>query len=222
MLLYICISIYTPYVTYQITLDTSQFEKLKVKIMKKIKLQVQLTADGFNASLDGYLDWHFATNWSQELMKYVNDLTDSCDMILLGRKMTDGFVTAWSDQVKDPTNPNYAFAKKMVETPKVVFSKTLQKSVWANTRIATGDLNEEIKNLKAGKGKDIIVYGGTTFVASLIKENLIDEFHLFINPVLIGKGTSIFKELTSTDYLTLVKANAFECGMVLLLYKPKK
>ena len=190
--------------------------------MKKIKLQVQLTVDGFNAGLDGNLDWHFATSWSQDLMTYVNDLTDSCDMILLGRKMTDGFVTAWSDQVKDSTDPNYALAKKMVETPKVVFSKTLQESPWLNTRIATGDLKEEINKLKAGKGKDIIIYGGTTFVASLIKENLIDEFHFFINPVLIGKGTSIFKELTTTNYLTLGKAIAFECGMVLLLYKLKK
>ena len=80
--------------------------------MKKVKLQVQLTVDGFNGDRDGNVDWHFAMKWSQDLTEYVNNLTDSCDMILLGRKMTDGFISAWMNQVEDQNNPNYAFAKK--------------------------------------------------------------------------------------------------------------
>lgn len=190
--------------------------------MKKLKLQVQLTVDGFNGDPAGNLEWHFAVAWSKDLMDYVNALTDSCDTILLGRKMTDGFISAWSSQVEDESNPNYAFAKKMVDTPKIVFSKTLKKSKWTNTAVANGELKEEIKKLKQGKGKDIIVYGGTTFVSSLIKETLIDELHLFINPVILGAGTSIFKDIEKSQYLKLVKAIGFECGMAVLVYEPAK
>ena len=190
--------------------------------MKKVKLQVQLTVDGFNGDRDGNVDWHFAMKWSQDLTEYVNNLTDSCDMILLGRKMTDGFISAWTSQVEDQKNPNYAFAKKMVDTPKVVFTKTLTESKWKNTTLATGELKEEITKLKSGKGKDIIVYGGTSFVSSLIKEGLIDELHLFINPVIIGKGTSIFREVEQTQNLQLLQVIGFECGMAVLVYKPVK
>ena len=96
--------------------------------------------------------------------------------------MTDGFVSYWSDLLNKPDDPFYEFAKKMIETPKVVFTKTLKKSRWANTDIATDELTEEIIKLKSQNGKDIIVYGGASFDSSLIKEGLIDEFHLFINP----------------------------------------
>ena len=75
-----------------------------------------------------------------------------------------------------------------IETPKVVFTKTLKKSQWANTDIATGDLAEEIINLKSQNGKDIIVYGGASFDSSLIKEGLIDDFYLFINPAANWEG----------------------------------
>lgn len=190
--------------------------------MKKLKLQVQVTVDGFNGDPDGNLEWHFGVKWSKDLTNYVNELTDSCDTILLGRKMTEGFITAWSNQVKDENNPNYLFARKMVDKPKVVFSKTLTESKWPNTTIATGELREEIKKLKNSKGKGIIVYGGTSFVSSLIQESLIDELHLFINPVIIGKGTSIFKGIGNTQKLKLLKAIGFECGMCVLVYKPTK
>src|SRR5919198_4061834 len=102
--------------------------------------------------------------------------------------MTDSFVSYWSDIMTKPDDPFYTFAKKMVETPKVVFTKTLKKSQWVNTALATGDLTNEIMRLKSENGKDIIVYGGTTFDSSLIKAGLIDEFHLFINPAAIGSG----------------------------------
>ena len=81
---------------------------------------------------------------------------------------------------------SHAFAKKMIDTPKIVFTKTLKKSQWPNTDIATGDLTDEISKLKNMKGKDIIVYGGASFDSSLIRAGLTDEFHLFINPVAIG------------------------------------
>jgi dihydrofolate reductase len=136
--------------------------------------------------------------------------------------MTDGFVSYWSEVMTRPDDPFYAFAKKMIETPKVVFTKTLKKSKWANTDIATGDLTDEIRKLKSQNGKDIIVYGGASFDSSLIKEGLIDDFHLFINPAAIGDGMSIFKDLNEIQKFTLVKSIAFDCGIVLLHYEPKR
>ncbi len=109
-----------------------------------------------------------------------------------------------------------------IETPKVVFTKTLQKSQWANTDIATGNLREEIMKLKTQNGKDIIVYGGASLDSSLIKEGLIDDFHLFINPAAIGKGMTIFKDLNNIQKFILVKSIAFDCGIVMLHYEPNR
>lgn len=137
--------------------------------------------------------------------------------------MTDEFITTWSNYAKKPDDSWYAFAKKMIETPKIVFSKSLIKSEWANTEIATGDLNEEITKLKSQEGGgDIIVYGGASFDSSLIKENLIDEYYLFVNPVAIGNGKSIFKDLKEIRKLSLVESIAFESGTVLLHYEVKE
>ena len=110
----------------------------------------------------------------------------------------------------------------MIETPKVVFTKTLKKSQWVNTDIATGELVEEIIKLKSQNGKDIIVYGGASFDSSLIKEGLIDDFYLFINPLAIGKGMTIFKDLNEIQKFILVKSIAFDCGIVVLHYEPKR
>jgi dihydrofolate reductase len=110
----------------------------------------------------------------------------------------------------------------MIETPKVVFTKTLNKSTWVNTEIATGDLTDEINKLKRQDGgKDIIVYGGASFDSSLIKAGLIDEFHLFVNPAAIGNGMTIFKDLNEMQKFILVKSLAFDCRIVLLHYELK-
>ncbi|MDX2212268.1 MAG: dihydrofolate reductase family protein [Oculatellaceae cyanobacterium bins.114] len=87
--------------------------------------------------------------------------------------------------------------------------------------LAKGDLVDEITQLKKQAGNDIIVYGGATFVSALIQHKLIDEFHLFINPVAIGSGMTIFRELERKQDLTLIKATSFECGVVVLNYEPK-
>ena len=186
--------------------------------MRKLKLQVNMSIDSYIAGPNGEMDW-MVWNWDDKLKKYVYELNEPVDTIILGRKMTDGFVSYWSDVMTKPDDPSsidrsHVFAKKMIDTPKVVFTKTLKKSQWANTDIATGDLTDEISNLKSLKGKDIIVYGGATFDSSLIRAGLIDEFHLFINPVAIGKGMTIFKDLNEIQKFNLVKSVAFDCGIV--------
>jgi len=186
--------------------------------MRKVKLQMQLSLDGFVAGPKGEMDW-MVWNWDEELKKYVSDLTEPVDCILLGRKMTEGFISHWKSVISNPNNPEFPFGKKMYDTLKVVFSKTLEKSEWDNTVLAKGDISEEIKRLKKQPGKDIIAYGGASFVSNLIKHGLIDEYHLFINPVAIGNGMTIFKGLENKLDLKLVNSESFDCGIVILYYQ---
>ena len=165
------------------------------------------------------MDWMVGL-LDDELIKYSYKLHEPVDTILLGRKMTDVFISYWSDVMNKPDDPWYVFAKKMIETPKVVFTKTLNESKWINTDIATGDLIE-VNKIKSQNGGDIVVYGGASFDSSLIKEKLIDEFYFFINPVAIGNGMTIFKDLNEIQKYTLIESKAFESGKVLLHYEAK-
>ena len=188
--------------------------------MRKLKLQMQLTINGFSCGPNGELDW-MTWHWDDELKNFVDELHNKVDTILLGRKMTDGFVSYWTDVFNNkPESEEYIFAKKMVDYPKVVFTKTLEKSTWANTTLAKGDLVEEVNKLKESEGKDIIVYGGASFVSSLIKNNLIDEYYLFINPQAISNGMDVFGEVDGIFKLNLVKSNSFKCGIVVNKYIP--
>jgi dihydrofolate reductase len=193
------------------------------KAMRKLKLQVQMSIDGCIAGPNNEMDW-MVWNWDEKLKEYVNRLHEPVDTILLGRKMTNEFVSYWSNVLNKPEDPEYAFAKKMIETPKIVFTKSLNKSEWPNTEIATGNLKDEITKLKSQEdgGGDIIVYGGASFDSSLIKENLIDEFYLFVNPVAIGNGKTIFKDLKEILKLTLIESIGFDSGIVLLHYEIKR
>ena len=180
---------------------------------------MQISVDGCIAGPNNEMDWLV---WDDDYIKYVNDITESVDTILLVRKMVDGFISYWTEVMNKPDDPMNAIAKKMIEIPKVVFTKTINKSDWPNTDIVTGDLKDEITKLKNQEGSDIIVYGGVSFDFSLIKEKLIDEFYLFVNPVVIGNGKTIFKDLEETQRFTLIESIGFDCGLVLLHYEVKK
>lgn len=189
--------------------------------MRKLKLQVQMTIDGYIAGPNGEMDW-ITFNWDDELKNYVTDLTEPVDCIVLGRNLAQGFIPHWASVAANPEHEEFAAGVKFTDTAKVVFSKTLDESEWDNTVLATGELVDEITKLKNQAGKDIIAYGGATFVSALIKHNLIDEFHLFVNPAAIGNGMPIFQELKSKQNLALVKSIPFDCGIVLLHYEPKR
>jgi dihydrofolate reductase len=135
--------------------------------MRKLKLQVQMTIDGYIAGPEGEMDW-IEFNWDDALKRYVNEITEPVDCIVLGRKLAEGFIPTWAGVAADPDNPENAAGKKFTETHKVVFTKTLDQSKWNNTVLAQGDVVEEITNLKQQDGKDIIAYGGASFVSSLI------------------------------------------------------
>ena len=187
--------------------------------MRKLKLQVQMTIDGFISGTNGEMEW-MKFPWTTDILDYVREITEPVDTIILGRKLAEGFIPHWTNVVKNPNDPEFEGGVKYTSTPKIVFSKTMDNSIWDNTTIANGDLVEEITELKNSKGKDIIAYGGGTFVSALIKNKLIDELHLFINPTAIGNGMPIFKELSTYQSFEVKEVKNFECGIIVLVYKP--
>jgi dihydrofolate reductase len=186
--------------------------------MRKLKLQMSMTVDGFVARTNGEQDW-MERNQDDEFKKYYqNEIIDSVDTILMGRKMTEEFISHWENVVNNqPDSPLFLFAQKLVNIPKIVFSKTITSVSGKNTRVENGDLVNVVNNLKNKSGKDILVYGGANFVSSLIKSNLIDEFNLFVNHTAIGEGLKIF---TDTTKLKLIKSKSYECGVIANQYKP--
>jgi len=186
--------------------------------MRKLKLQMQISVDGFVAGPECQLDW-MTWNLDDKLKLFIHAVADSIDTILLGRKMTDGFNAHWEAIVNKPEDESQILAKKMVNAKKIVFSKSQKTISGINTTINNENLTDAVNKLKAQTGKDIIVYGGAGFVSSLIKESLIDEFNLFINPTAIGNGLRIFFD---RENLQLIKSQSYECGVVVNTYKSSK
>lgn len=189
--------------------------------MRKLKLQMQITVDGYVAGPEGQLDW-MVISWTEDkaLIDFVVALTDSSDTILMGRKMTAVFTNYWENVVNNqPDSPEFDFANKMVDMKKIVFSKTQKTIPGKNVQVENGDLVKAVNALKNQPGKDIVVYGGANFVSSLIDNNLIDELYLFINPVAIGEGLSIFK---NRKRLQLSSSTAYKNGIIVNKYVPAK
>jgi len=187
--------------------------------MRKLKLQVQMTIDGFVAGPDGQLDWMWMTGKRDESIgRRIIELADSCDTILLGRNMTREFIDHWENVVDNqPDSPEQSLAQRMVNMRKIVFSRKQTAINGRNLVVENGDLAAAVQALKKEPGKDIIVYGGANFVSSLISQNLIDEYFVFRNPVAIGNGLSIFKE---KKLLKLDSSTSYKNGKILNKYLP--
>jgi dihydrofolate reductase len=175
---------------------------------------MQMTVDGFAAGPEGQLDW-MTRDLDEGVIGRIIQLTDTSDTILLGRKMTAGFINYW--EAVQPQSPEYVFARRMVDTPKVVFSKTLTRVEGKNVRVEGGDLVQAVNQLKGERGKDIVVYGGATFVSALIEHDLIDELNIFVNPVAIGRGMRIFSDRKP---LRVVSSTAYSSGVIVNTYQP--
>lgn len=186
--------------------------------MRKLKLQVQTSIDGFIAGLNHEMTW-MKLPWSEDLISYVRALTAPVDTVLLGKNLAEGFIPYWEEVAKNPEHADYEGGVKFTTTPKIVFSKTLKDTKWENTRIANGNLEDEINTLKKQQGGDIIAYGGANFVSGLIKHNLIDDYHLLINPSAIGKGLPIFSFVTHEHTFELNDCRKFNCGIAVLHYR---
>jgi len=186
--------------------------------MRKLKLQMHITLDGFSnmeAAGDNF-------KWDSEVIKFCVDNLADIDAILLGRKTADELIPFWDKVALDKKHSDYALGKRISELPKIVFSNSLKKSKWQNATLINGDLKEEIQKLKKSKGKDLLAYGGVSFASALVENDLVDTFYFLKNPICLRKGLSVFKE--SKDILTfkLEELKPFPCGTIMLSYKRKK
>jgi dihydrofolate reductase len=127
----------------------------------------------------------------ESMGRQVIELADSCDTILLGRKMTREFINHWENVVDRPDVQKHSLDQRMVNMRKIVFSRTLTAINGRNLEVENGDLDAAVKALKKEPGKYIIVYAGDNFVSSLISQNLIDDYFIFRNPVAIWNGLNV-------------------------------
>ena len=178
---------------------------------------MQMSIDGFVAGPNGEMDW-MTWDWDQGLKDYVAALHERVDTILLGRVLAQGFINHWSALATNPETTD-DFSRKMHESLKIVFTQTLDSNEWTNTSLEHGDLVSSVHAVKQQPGGDIIAYGGGNFVSNLIKNDLIDDYYLFVNPAAIGKGMPIFQGLERVHRLELVEARGFECGITAMHYR---
>lgn len=181
--------------------------------MRALTLQVQLTADGFMAERDGGIGW-MTLPWSDDLTAYVGALSGPVDLILLGRVLAEEFIPYWASH---PEAESPEAAAWMNARRKLVISRSLAASPWENADVAP-DLVPTVRRLKAQRGGDILAYGGSTLLRSLIAARLVDELYLFVNPVAIGDGLSLFPTAGAPHPLRLLEARRFDCGIALQRY----
>lgn len=177
-----------------------------------------ITVDGFFEGPNKELDWHTVDD---EFNEYANDLLKNVDDILFGRITYEGMLEYWPtpDAIKDDP----IIAGHMNELPKIVFSKTLDSASWGkwnNARLIKDNLKDEVLGLKQQAGKDMVLMGSGTIVRMFTELGLIDEYRLAVNPVILGAGTPLFKDIKDRVNLKLLASKTFRSGVVVLYYEP--
>jgi dihydrofolate reductase len=178
---------------------------------------MQVTLDGYVAGPNDEADW--LINSDDAWADLYKDL-DSADTFLLGRKMYPIYSEYWQSVLHKPDSPpkELKFAKLADKTQHIVFTKGDFKPDWKNTRVAH-DLVTEVTHLKKENGKNIIAWGGANFAANLIELDLVDEYRLELNPIILSKGKSLFKNIQQQKKLTLIDSKPFKSGLILLRYQ---
>ena len=195
-------------------------------IMRKIIAALQTSVDGFIEGPEGELDW--AMTEDKETWKDVFAMLKSVDTCILGRVMYPEYEQYWMAVLANPGGPlplsgkavtknEIAYARWANKTPHIVVSRTLDKVAWKATRIVR-DV-DEIRRLKEQPGKEIYVIGGATLVGSLINAGLIDEVRLMVNPIVLGRGKALFKDVKERKSLKFVRAKPLKSGKVSLTYR---
>jgi dihydrofolate reductase len=181
--------------------------------MRKVLLQMGLSVDGIVAGGPPGTGEAGATEEDEAVRRWKVQSLDDVGTHIMGRVTYEQMAGYW------PYNGPAEYADPMNNIPKVVFSKTLTKAEWKESRIARGDLSEEIARLKSEPGKDIMTHGGAAFVQALSREGLIDEYRLVISPVALGSGMPLFKDLLAPLRLRLVDSKAFTDGTAIWVYE---
>jgi dihydrofolate reductase len=181
--------------------------------MRNLVLFMHTSLDGFVAGTQGEMDW---IHVDEEIFDYSAERTNQADTALYGRKtyqMMEGYWPTAADQ-PNPTRHDIEHSRWYKKVTKVVLSRTMQGANLANTKIISQNLKDEIIRLKQGPGKEIVIFGSPGAAHALMAENLIDDYWLFVNPILLGQGIPLFKNIPEKIALTLVASHVFSSGVV--------
>ena len=187
--------------------------------MRKLVYSMNLSVDGYIAAAGDDISWSAP---SEELFQWWLEQEQTNSLSLYGRKLWATMSSYWptGDQQPNATPAQIEFARNWRDTPKVVFSSTIDRVDW-NTRLATGDATAEISRLKNGDGGPISI-GGATLASAAMRAGLIDEYALVTHPVLTGGGTPFFAALNKWANLDLVETKTFPGGVVLTRYRTRR
>jgi dihydrofolate reductase len=181
--------------------------------MRKVVLLLSVSLDGFFEGPGHDIRWSMV---DEELHRHFNDLLRGFGGFLSGRVTWELMASVWPAAGQDPSNPAWMreFAGIWCNMPKVVYSRTLERAGW-NTALARAVVPAEVMALKAQPGGDLTV-GGPNLAASFMRHDLIDEYRIYVHPVLIGRGRRVFEGAQAPQALRLVETRAFGNGVVLL------
>ena len=185
--------------------------------MRKVISQMMVTLDGFFEGTNKEIDWHVVDD---EFNSYCTDFLNSVDVLLFGRLTYQVMESYWPTQAA--IRDSQSVAERMNTLPKFVFSRTLNSATWNNTTLVKENAAEEISRLKHTAGKDIAIIGSANLSQSLRDHDLIDEYHIIVNPIILGHGKCMFyyEDTSNTERLhfKLLKTKTFKSGNVLLCY----
>jgi dihydrofolate reductase len=185
--------------------------------MRKLYVFMMVSLDGYFEGPKHELDWH---NVDKKFNEFAAAQLNETGDILFGRKTYQLMESYWPTEKGKKDDP--LVAAKMNELPKTVFSKTLEKPKWNNTRLVTKNISEEVEKLKQQPGKDIAIFGSSNLCVSFMEMGLIDELRIMVNPVVLGEGHTVFGGIKGKLKLKLQKTMSFNSGNVLLNYSPVK
>jgi len=185
--------------------------------MKKVYLFMMVSLDGFFEGVDHDLSWH---NVDAEFNKFAIKQLDETETLLFGRKTYEVMASFWPTPFAQKNDPEVA--TRMNSHKKIVFSRTLASADWVNTELHQANIPGVIAHLKnEATTKDIGVFGSSNLCRTLIQEHLLDELRIMVNPVVIGKGTTLFAGLQHELKLTLQGSQQFASGNTLITYEPR-
>lgn len=186
--------------------------------MRKLVSFFHVSLDGYVAGLNGEMDW---IKVDDEIFEYVGDRVKDTDTALYGRvtwQMMEGYWPTAADQ-PNASKHDIEHAAWYKNAEKIVLSKSMQDEQLPHTVFIGEEIEQHIKAVKQQAGNEILIFGSPSATHSLLQYDLIDEFWLFVNPVLLGKGMPLFKNVTGTTPLTLVSSKNFANGVVCMQYK---
>jgi dihydrofolate reductase len=188
--------------------------------MRKLVLFLHASLDGFVEGPNGAMDIGWIS-YDGDLEKYAKEILSTADTVIWGRGTYQLMHGYWPSVPSNPSASQHErnHAEWIDKTAKIVFSQTLDKVEWNNSRLVKEDVEEEIKNLKQQPGKDMVILGSPRIAHHLMQLDLIDEYKITVSPVLIGSGLPLFQGLKEKVNLKLIENKTFDSGAIGLVYQ---